>query len=662
MAFSPPRHLVRLGVLAAAFLCATACRGSQPLDLSRAVLVAETNQPAYVKHAVRELQAYLAEIAGTVPPISASVSAGASPAIIVGRAAGQRVPVEATTTLGEEGYVIRSSTQQGRECVIVSGGTSKGTKFGVYALMARVRPSGRKAWLEGPVDVASKPAFPLRGMHLNGWPFKYPYSFRPWPEADWHRYIDLLSCQGVNLLYLWPFMEIIPLPLSAPDRAYLEEFSRVVEYAQREHGMEVWMMESANRVAKSDCGVADPRRRPYWRPEQVDLNPGDPKQLRQILDSRKALYQIVNNVDGVCTIDCDPGGWPGAPLGDWAKLFNGCRSLLDECNVHKSRAKQIAWLHLGWGRTTPVRLDYPMGDIIKGLERDCRGPLMYIAGWPALLQMCKDAGVLSRTVALPYSTIEAEPSYPTTRIALEGASNILNVVHGFPAAAGAMGNAQCPLLQFPRTHFLLSGFWDRNYMSRPEASVLKDTSELLYPENAQLVADCFAELRSTKPGKIDALTDQLQKLIKEGRLGHPGVYGRKLFPNPNLVAESLVMQLRLRAAQQRLFQEYAATPTGDGLRQLLLPAFDAYLTWDNAHGWHELWGTGWPQKESPVFGDARMPQLVKRLRNIPGGNSAVERLLSSLAQELSVTHDEKNVRAFCTEPLRRLALNEVELY
>jgi hypothetical protein len=710
-------RLVWLGGPVAAFLCAPAFGGSQQFDFSRAVLVTETNQPSYVQHAVRALQSYLSEITSIRAPISTSLPAGTQPVIFIGRAAagqaccpsnsevgrvspsaprgaeavrnarvwatadgalgetrptfkgvdelgntpGQRLREPVAATLGEEGYVIRSWTQEGREGLVVSGANPKGTKFGVYALMGRIRPRGPQALLEGPVDVVSKPAFALRGMHLNGWPFKYPYSFRPWPERDWQHYIDLLSCQGVNLLYLWPFMEIIPLPLSPPDAAYLAEFRRVVDYAQREHGMEVWMMQSANRVAKSNCGVPDPRLRPYWRPEQVDLNPGDPEQLRQILDSRKALYQAVNNVDGVCTIDCDPGGWPGAPLSDWAKIFNGCRSLLDEYNVHKSQAKQIAWLHLGWGRTTPVRLDYPMGDIIKGLEQSCRGPLLYIAGWPALLPMCQDAGVLSRTVALPYSTIEPEPSYPTTRIALDGVSNILQVVHSFPGAAGAMGNVQCPLIQFPRTHYLLSSFWDRNYVSRSEPAVLKDASALLYPEHAELVADCFAALRSTKPASITALADRLQTLIKEGQLGHPGVYGRTLFPTSNLVAESLVMQLGLRAAQQRLFQQCAATPTEDGLAQLLLPAFDAYLTWDNAHGWHDLWGTGWPQSENPLFGDPRLPHLVKSLKGMEGGNSAVERLLSRLAHELSPAHEENNVRAFCTEPLKRLALKPVPI-
>ncbi len=650
------RALLSLSSLAAALLCTPAWGGSQPLNLGGVTLVADTNQPSFVQHAVRELQSYLGEITGTLPPVSASLPSGSQPAVLIGLvSAAQRLPELTVATLGEEGFVIKSSTQDGRDCLVVSGATAKGTKFGIYALMKMIRPRGRMAWVEEPVDVVSKPAFALRGMHLNGWSINYPYSFRRWPEADWHRYIDLLSCQGVNLLYIWPFMEIIPVPVSPPDEAYLAEFRRIVDYAQREHGMEVWMMQSPNRVAKSNCGVADPRNRPYWRPEhQVDMNPADPEQFQEILASRKALYRIVNNVDGVCTIDCDPGGWPGAPLSDWAKIFNGCRSLLDEYNVHRSRAKQIAWLHLGWGRTTPVRLDYPMGDIIKGLEQDCRGPLLYIAGWPALIQMCQDAGVIRRTVALPYSTIEAEPSYPTTRVSMSGVSNVLQTLHRFPEAAGAMGNAQCPLIQFPHAHYFLSGLWDQGYLDRSRETVLKDVSAQLYPENAQFVADCFAALKSTNPGQINGLADRLQKLIKEDRLGQPGVYGRKLFPNPSFVADSLLMQLRLRAAEQRLFQACGGSPTANELRQLLTIAFDSYLTWDKAHGWHDLWGTGWPQNENPIFGDRRLPRLVACLRSAAGGNKSVEALLSEVAQTLSTNHAESQVRTYCTEPMKRL--------
>jgi hypothetical protein len=40
-------------------------------------------------------------------------------------------------------------------------------------------------YIEGPVDITSKPAYALRGMHLNGWAFRAPYSFRSWTEDDW---------------------------------------------------------------------------------------------------------------------------------------------------------------------------------------------------------------------------------------------------------------------------------------------------------------------------------------------------------------------------------------------------------------------------------------------------------------------------------------------
>ena len=49
-------------------------------------------------------------------------------------------------------------------------------------------------------------------------------------------------------------MEIIPLPMSPEDEAYLQEVRRVVDYAQNQRGMEVWIMQSANRIGVSDCG------------------------------------------------------------------------------------------------------------------------------------------------------------------------------------------------------------------------------------------------------------------------------------------------------------------------------------------------------------------------------------------------------------------------
>src|SRR6185295_275248 len=122
----------------------------------------------------------------------------------------------------------------------VAGADPKGTKYGIGRLMRLIRVEGNSAFLNGPLDLVSQPVFATRGIHFNGWAFRPPYSFRAWTEDDWKNYLDVLAIQGVNLFFLWPFMEIIPLPLSAADEAYLRECRRVVEYAQKQHGMEVW--------------------------------------------------------------------------------------------------------------------------------------------------------------------------------------------------------------------------------------------------------------------------------------------------------------------------------------------------------------------------------------------------------------------------------------
>ncbi len=125
--------------------------------------------------------------------------------------------------------------------------------------MQMIRADGKSAYLDGPLDLRNRPSFAVRGIHLNGWPLNYPYAFRSWKEADWKKFIDIAWAQRINLFYLWPFMEILPVPLSSEDEAYLQEVRRVVDYAQKQRGMEVWIMQSANRIGTSDCGTRDPK-------------------------------------------------------------------------------------------------------------------------------------------------------------------------------------------------------------------------------------------------------------------------------------------------------------------------------------------------------------------------------------------------------------------
>jgi hypothetical protein len=448
--------------------------------LDRCSIVIDPDQPSYVQYGVQDLAGYLAELTGSKIHVGALPDESSRVRIAIGQEAAERVLAQpiAAETLGEEGYLLRCVNKDGAEHVVVTGATPRGTKAGIAALMKLVRAEGRSAFIETPLDLTGKPAFAKRGLHFNGWPFHYPYTFRGWREQDWQHYLDILAYQQVNLFYLWPFIEIMPVPLSAEDQAYLEECRRVVEYAQQKHGMEVWIMQCTNRVASDRCGVADPRLRPYWRPAQQDLNPGNPDHLRAILESREALYRIVNNVDGVCNIDSDPGYFADSPLSDYMQVLQGCRALLDRYNVHGKQTKLINWMWFGWGLNPQRSSELEHQALtVRSLTQGLPEPWWLVSGQFQYLPLCRQLGVLPKTVLLPYGVIEAEPSYPATNVAVDTLRAAFDThVAACPELAGVMGNVQTPLLQFPHVYFFTSAIWDLGYRQRTEPEVLRDLS------------------------------------------------------------------------------------------------------------------------------------------------------------------------------------------
>ena len=193
--------------------------------------------------------------------------------------------------------------------------------------------------------------------------------------------------------------------MSPEDEAYLQEVRRVVDYAQSQRGMEVWIMQSANRIGVSDCGSPDPRLRTYWVIGmcQQDMNPADPEQVARIMAHFEAFYRIVNNADGFCMIDSDPGGWPGSPLSDQARIFNGARQLLDRYNVHGKATKLIDWMWLGWGRhptgsDSGKRAVEFMQETIRNFRANLAEPWELISGLSPYLESAKAEASLDRTV------------------------------------------------------------------------------------------------------------------------------------------------------------------------------------------------------------------------------------------------------------------------
>lgn len=578
---------------------AAAQSNRQRISLDDVVILVDSGEPSYIQYAAKDLGNYLTEISGKPVRVSpvAGVGKKAKSVVVVGETMAQtwKIDLPLAADLGDEGSVIRSFDQAGTHVIVIAGLSPHGTNAGIATLLQMIRAEEKSAYLEGPIDLRSKPSFSVRGIHLNGWPLKYPYAFRSWKEEDWKHFVDIAWAERINLLFLWPFMEIIPVPLSAEDERYLQEVQRVVEYAQKQRGMEVWIMQSANRVAVSDCGSKDPRFRIYWVPRdcQEDMNPADPKQFDNILTHFEALYKIVNNADGFTFIDSDPGGWPGSPLSDQTKIFNGARKLLDRYNVHGEKTKLIDWMWLGWGRHSTgeesgkqaVAL---MQETIRNFKGNLAEPWELISGMSPYLESAKNESVLGKTIYLHYGAIEEEPAFPATNLGLEPMQEVFDTASRYPEIKGIMGNNELMSLQFPRTFYFFNRAWNGEYKTRQQPEMLLDLAEKLYPDHKQLIANSYQTLRESDPDKISPILAELAKIVQTGDVGRPGAIGRYLFPDRLTVIHNLQQQLGIRLARQRLIKAMQGKPNIDESAQLVENYFDKLLAWNEETGWSKM--------------------------------------------------------------------------
>jgi hypothetical protein len=274
------------------------------------------------------------------------------------------------------------------------------------------------------------------------------------------------------------------------------------------------------------------------------------------------------------------------------------------------------------------------------------------------LPICRDEGVLGKTVYLPYNTIEGEPSYPGTNLGLDSVGHSFDGLQEYPDLLGVMGNAQCPLIQFPRIYDNLSSAWNVNERLRPEKDVIREVSELLYPDQSELISDCFLSLDKSDIHKLQPLCDRLSAVIAKGKLGRAGLFGRKLFPNHQFVAKSLLLQLRLRLALDRLYQELKPTSGRQECETLVLNCLDAYLAWDEDHGWHDLWGGGTWQL-GRFGGDPEFDRSVHNIRRVLVDDSSVVSFFDDVSRRLSERHEPAHVRDNAVEPVRAAVLSAV---
>ena len=413
---------------------------------------------------------------------------------------------------------------------------------------------------KGRSDRRETPSIAVRGIHLNGWPLNYPYAFRAWKEEDWKRFVDIAWAQRINLFYLWPFMEIIPLPLTPEDEAYLQEVRRVVDYAQNQRGMEVWIMQSANRIGVSDCGSRDPRLRTYWVMGtcQQDMNPGDPEQLARIMAHFEALLphrrqrrRLLLDRLGSRRMAGQPAERPGADL---QRREGSCSIATTRTASRRSSSTGCGWDGAG------IR---PAPRAASAAWSSCRTPSGTSArrspspgrSSPACRRTSsrrRRRRPSGKTVYLQYGAIEMEPAFPATNLGLQPVRDVFDTVERYPGLKGVMGNNELTILQLPRTFYFFESAWRLASKARAEPDVLQDLAERLYPDHAALVARAYEHLRAEDPAAIRAVIDPLAALIERKDTGRPGSIGRFLFPDPLTLLRVLKAQLEIRAARQSL--------------------------------------------------------------------------------------------------------------
>ena len=652
-------------------------RGSR-ISLSTATVFVDPTEPSYVQYAARDLSAYLDQVRGTPIPAVEPHSASHT-RVAIGVAAARTLGVElgALDDLRDDGFVIRSFEQAGGPVLAVAGRDPRGTNTGVATLLQLIRADGRLAYVDAPVDRRESPSYAVRGIHLNGWPLNPPYSFRAWKEADWKRFVDIAWAQRINLFYLWPFMEILPVPLSSDDEAYLREVQRVVDYAQRQRGMDVWIMQSANRIGVGDCGVRDPRVRPYWVNNcQKDMNPADPAQFERIERSFDAFYAIVNNANAYVMIDSDPGGWPQSPLSDQVRIFKAARRLIDRHAVAGTHPTLIDWMHVGWGRhkfftstdsvvgaydwtdKNPDESDVAfMGETIRTFKAQLDEPWGLIAGQPPYLSIVAKEQVLGKTVYLPYGAIESEPAFPATNLGQDSVRRVFTRAGEFTSLRGVMGNNQLMLLQFPRTFYFFMSAWNTQYLDRAESDVLLDLARQLYPAQQRLIGEAFLALRDDDAERIGAQLSRLEALEAGADPGPVGAIGRLLFPDALAIVRNLRMQLEIRQARQAFIVAMRGRPTRADAARLIERYFDRLLKWNKETGWDKMIGiTVWPR---PIYEPGKdLTEALYRLKQILAEGAPytsygrIDAFFVPITTALRATYDEDSVMVGCVEPFK----------
>lgn len=601
---------VYLVLLAATSLVASAAPNAQELppevSLRKSVVVLDVAEPSYVHYAVSELRQQIKSAVGAAPTLSYDLDEALrmdGTLVVVGRQmAGQlarhfeNVPRIDDRDPGPQGFILKTLRLAGNKPVVLAAGSdSFGTNYAVMQLRQVLLESASGVAVPEPLAVRDTPKFQVRALYLHQhWRYNYPWATWSWGVEDWKRALDMAAYLRVNLVMLWPHMDMLAPPLSVPERDYLADIREIIDYAHRKRGIKIWMVEGANVLLDSPEVKRLPvERRDYYAYANMTggglKNPSDPKQLAALMANREALYRAVPNADGYSLIDSDPGGWLGSPASEFVNLFVGNRKLLDQYHERPRDAALIYWLLASWGTRTA---EENWRDAMRDMEQRVSAPRRYLVIWAPQLKLAKELGLLPESVFFPYGIIEGEPSFPLTNLNFGTIRKALEYTADDQGLEGTMANSQTFFMQLPNIYYFTHFGWSDEPAQAHDSEALDALGKLLFPQKAELLARAWAQLNAPGSAAALALAGQLQALAANHRMGRVGTLGTYIFPAPTQVLTDLITMLRIHGSAENVREKAAASvPPGE-----VMAAVTAYLRqmldWQKLNGFFGAYGVG----------------------------------------------------------------------
>jgi len=180
-----------------------------------------------------------------------------------------------------EGYRLYVEQNGASPIVWIIGADPRGALFGVGRLLRELAWSQGDLWLAAPVDIATAPAYPIRGHQL-GYRAQ-ANSYDAWDAAQFERHIRELTFFGANSIEGIPFQDERKTPVMKSSR---REMNKAIGEICHRYGLDYWL----------------------WLPAEFDLR--NTAERTKLLDQCEELFHDCPAVAAIFFPSGDPGNNP----------------------------------------------------------------------------------------------------------------------------------------------------------------------------------------------------------------------------------------------------------------------------------------------------------------------------------------------------------------